>query len=1526
MWATAWVVGLVGCGEGEPTQVPVAAVPLGQAGGQCVERFQDQLAGADAQLCLYFEGGPCVLVADLAAAETEGCLAGGDCGLSQAAWMKYCPEGAPGYDLETEAGQSVPARVYIVAEGMSGARPSYCTFAMPTEACDGSTDPQQSGNRCLARIDLSYKVSEVDGSLSPDAAQAPLLTYSGFVQEELGLWGSQDLVCPSIEAGSCPAESPSCTSVDLELLLQGSGTGRVRAVPRGDACAEARCRTSYPRGRMVSISATAEAGAVLTGFAAALGAEEGCNEVFVETTTTATCGVTLTGSGQVTVKFGYELTVGVNGVGQVTGSPGGVDGDGITCAGNQSCSEIYADNVTVVLTANQTENDWQFSQWMGGPCNGQSNTTCTVQMDQAQTVSALFGYALNVEVLGDGSVTAQPPGTVCTGAESPCVVTYGSGDALTLAVSPGARSVFLGWEGDCASEGTALTCALTMDQERTVTARFAYEVESRVEGGGTITRTPLGAACSVLGVGLCGAYEAATSVALDASATTDWVFLDWMGCSAAPGVGRCTLTVNQAATVRGRFGRQLDLTLAGNGAVDMTPPVHGTCTANNVADCIGAFADGVTVMLTGRPEAGWALAADSWSGCTPVGGSPGQCAVTMGGPRQVGLVFGRQLDLSKTGNGRITSIPAGIDCGADCTQVFSDGAGVQLEAVADAGWAFESWSGCTPNAGNPAQCTVTMSGPQAVTANFGRALNVSIVGNGLVQSTPAGIACSDAGGACNQAYAANTTVTLDATASAGWAFLAWAGCTPDAVIPTRCTTNLSATRNVTATFGRQVIVSTTGMGTVLTVAPATGISCPGDCDEVFAQGTNVTLRGNPAGGWALVGFSGCDSVSGIECTVSMNQLRNVSATFGRSMTVSVTGGGQVISNPAGINCTSTGGDCNEAYTSGTSVTLDATPNAGWTFLSWAGCTPDAGVPTRCATTMSAARNVTATFGRELIVALSGNGTVTSAPAGINCGTDCNQVYADGTSVVLTAVAGGGAQFGSWSACTTPVGNQCTIVMNGPRSVTASFGTGVTVVIADGQGSVQSSPPGISCPGDCNEVYNNNQSITLDATPTAGWVVRDWAGCVQNTTNPNRCTLTATGVGQTVTVRFGRQLDVSLNIGVGGVVTSAPPGINCGVDCDEVYANNTPVTLTATPNAGWTFLSWAGCAPVAGTPEQCTTTMSAARSVSVNFGRQLNVTVNGGGVTSSNPVGVSCGTGCEVFLNGTSVMITVTPDPGWALLSWSGCAPQANPLQCQVTMSILRNVSVTLGRQMDVTVTGPGVVTSNPAGINCGADCLEVFSNGQNVTLTAAPTAGYALATWTGCAPVGGNPNQCTTTMNAARSITALFQPTLTVNAATAAAGETVTSNPAGINCVGPSCTDTATFTNPTAVRLTATPGTNRVATWAGCTVVAGNENQCDVTVNTPRTVATTFEDTFPLTITMTSTTGTGTINLSQAARDGTTSCNANCTVRYANGTFVTLTPTPDAGSVFGSFSGACTGATCTVNMNQARAVGAAFTP
>ncbi|MBI5746321.1 MAG: hypothetical protein HZA13_04900, partial [Nitrospirae bacterium] len=112
-------------------------------------------------------------------------------------------------------------------------------------------------------------------------------------------------------------------------------------------------------------------------------------------------------------------------------------------------------------------------------------------------------------------------------------------------------------------------------------------------------------------------------------------------------------------------------------------------------------------------------------------------------------------------------------------------------------------------------------------------------------------------------------------------------------------------------------------------------------------------------------------------------------TFTLTTTKAGTGTGTVTSSPTGINC---GTDCTEAYASGTSVTLTATPATGSTFSGWSGDADCAD----SAVTMSANKTCTATFNLQspgqftlnIAKAGTGTGTVTSSPAGIDCGLDC----------------------------------------------------------------------------------------------------------------------------------------------------------------------------------------------------------------------------------------------------------------------------------------------------------------------------------------------------------------------------------------------------------------------------------------------------------------------------------------------------------------------------------------------------------
>jgi hypothetical protein len=77
---------------------------------------------------------------------------------------------------------------------------------------------------------------------------------------------------------------------------------------------------------------------------------------------------------------------------------------------------------------------------------------------------------------------------------------------------------------------------------------------------------------------------------------------------------------------------------------------------------------------------------------------------------------------------------------------------------------------------------------------------------------------------------------------------------------------------------------------------------------------------------------------------------------------------------------------------------------------------------------------------SLIVTLAGTGTgvVTSAPAGIDCGTDCVEDFSSGSQVVLTATPAGTSTFAGWSGGCSGTMPTCTVNVTAPIAVTATF--------------------------------------------------------------------------------------------------------------------------------------------------------------------------------------------------------------------------------------------------------------------------------------------------------------------------------------------------------------------------------------------------------------------------------------------------------------------------------------------------------
>lgn len=151
-------------------------------------------------------------------------------------------------------------------------------------------------------------------------------------------------------------------------------------------------------------------------------------------------------------------------------------------------------------------------------------------------------------------------------------------------------------------------------------------------------------------------------------------------------------------------------------------------------------------------------------------------------------------------------------------------------------------------------------------------------------------------------------------------------------------------------------------------------------------------------------------------------------------------------------------------------------------------------------------------------------------------------------------------------------------------------------------------------------------------------------------------------------------------------------------------------------------------------------------------------------------------------------------------------------------------------------------------------------------------------------------------------------------------GGTVTSSDGTINC-GSTCSKTVS--SGAQITLSAAPASNSTfmgwsgGGWSGT-------GTCTVTVTATTTVTATFTLRPPVSLAVVRAgTGSGTVTSS----DGAINCGSTCSETVANGTQVTLTATPAAGSNFTSWGG-CTstsGATCTVTLTAATTVTATFT-
>ena len=767
--------------------------------------------------------------------------------------------------------------------------------------------------------------------------------------------------------------SPSATNPDLDLKLELRDS-----VGTLVASNDPTCGTYAPSGQSDGVSAVGLGATVTATLAAGTYSLAvwgvGCGD--------ATTGYSDYGSrGRYTVKLGDPtLDVSVSGNGSVTSDVGG-----ISCG--QTCSADITAGSAVLLTAAPGSGQ-RLDRW-SGPCDragGQFwdwyflqtyNPTCLVTMDQARSVTAVFGASTQLAVSSIGGIVQSrgsfvngPPPIQCGVQDSAvypaCTTPFALNSSAPISAlinNASVGNVFKGWYGPCRVY-SYWNCSVSMSAAQTLTAMFATPTSKVLSvsttGTGTVTSNiggvNCGATCQV-------AYEPASTVVLTATPGNGQSFMGWSGdCS---GISTCTVPMGGNHLVGAAFGtatsKLLSVAFSGTGTGTITSSTGGIQCVANPAPVITSFtptsgAAGTAVTITGTGiaaatsvgfngiVAAYSVASvNSITAVVPTGATTGSISVATAGGEALSAgsftISGITSGTTRQPISRLTP---------RCQGTFEPATQVTLTAtpnLAD-GSGFAGWSGGTCS-GTASTCTVAMAVATTVSATFAAAPTVA-------SFTPASAAAGAAVTITGTNFANATAVSFNGVAAA---FTVVSDTTISAVVPVGATsgkilvTNPGASRQTPTSF---TVTASVAAPTVTALSPVSG---------PVAGGTVVTITGS--------GF-----VSGAT-TVKFGANAGTSVTFVSATSIRAT-------TPAGIAGAVT---VSATTTSGTSTNVTQ-----FTYVA---------VPT-----VTALSPVSGPVAGGTVVTITGSGFVSGATTvkfGANAGTSVTFVSA--TSIRATAPAG-----------------------------------------------------------------------------------------------------------------------------------------------------------------------------------------------------------------------------------------------------------------------------------------------------------------------------------------------------------------------------------------------------------------------------------------------------------------------------------------------------------------------------------------
>ncbi len=1020
------------------------------------------------------------------------------------------------------------------------------------------------------------------GNSSPTASCAVVLNLALMVNG--GVVDEQEVGPLRLSPGGTTTVQEPVTLIDLASveLVDGGGAivppaGTLQTVLGGALTVSARVRDT--RGQPVtdrSVTWSSDAPAVAT-VDATTGA---VTAVSVGTARlTARIGVLSAAAALRVLKAPSALTINVgtgSGTGRIRSTPTGIDCQVAGASLSGACSFDFPGDEAVTL-ASVAEQGSVFAAW-GGACQSSGiGASCEVRMSEARVATVRFSALRRVSVTaasgsdGSGRVTGAG-GLDCRltqgSVSGSCTVDVPEGAPYQLRAAGeplptgGTRQLFAGWGGACA-EATGDSCVVTpAGVALSTSAKFldvrAMAVTLAGPGGGLVTGGSSIACTRSAGntSGTCSESATfGTSVTLTALPNAQSSFGGWTGdCTGQSAT--CTTTMSQARAVQATFVRRqvvFSVTMEGPGGGSVSLDGAPVCTrANNQppASCARSFDAGSLVVITATAAGG-----SRFAGFAGACSGTGACTLTINEDATVKAAFTvtqypLTITLTGTGAGSVVASDGDVCTSSlsqrslTCTRLVDHGTIVRLIATPTVESNFDGFSGDCERGG---ACSVTMTAPRAVTANYSRkqvqiTLRLGGTGAGAVTSngnTLCSLSLTQGTNTCARLLDYGTTLTLLGNPTPESTFEVFGG---DCSGGRTCTLTVTTPVSISAGFSRRqyplsVALSGTGAGAVSIDGAAACTLSIGQttvaCLRLVDAGATLSIVGGAVSGSSFDGFAG-DCMGKATCNLVVSGPSLISAGFTRqqvqlTMQLTGTGGGTVSGNGAAW-CTIARGQssatCTRLVAVGVPIVLVGTPTIESAFTGFSGsCSPS----TDCMIVPNIPLVVGAQFDEKTVplsMALTGtgagsvsvNGTVVCALGLGQSTASCTKAYAYGTTVNVTATPSPESSTdGLHGDCFNTI--SCSLTMTSSRSVAAAFSRTkvlLTITMTGNGGGVLTVNSTAACtlpagqaPATCTRWLDIGSTAHLAVVPTGGSSLERLDGDCTGVIGLPTCTLSMT---------------------------------------------------------------------------------------------------------------------------------------------------------------------------------------------------------------------------------------------------------------------------------------------------------------------------------------------------------------------------------------------------------------------------------